>query len=72
MKFNYSKKETKMNGTITEENLSVELSVGEILSVSDKFAEIIKDKGLVSAIKELNTFGQTIDKKSVLDEILKD
>lgn len=72
MKFNYSKKETKMNGTITEENLSVELSVGEMLSASDKFAELIKDKVLVSAIKELNTFGQTIDKKSVLDEILKD
>lgn len=62
MKFNYSKKETKMNGTVTEENISVELSVGEILSVSDKFAEMIKDKGLVSVIKELNTFGQVIDK----------
>lgn len=72
MKFNYSKKETKINGTITEENVSVELSIGEMLSVTDKFAELIKDKSLVAIIKELNTFGQTIDKKSVLDEILTD
>lgn len=53
MKLNYSKKSTRGNEILCEENVAVELSLAEMLSLTDKAVEIIKDESFIKAIKNI-------------------
>lgn len=53
MKLNYSKKSTRGNEILCEENVAVELSLAEMLSLTDKAVELIKDETFIKSVKKL-------------------